>query len=266
MSTGEVTARRAALPGARVLSDGHVLYWWAEILAIGAFYIVYSFVRNLNGGGGGAIPPDALANARQIISVERALGIYHELTIQRWALEWRPLIIAANYFYGSLHFVVTIFTGVFLYRRFADDYPRFRNTLAIATAAALIGFSLYPLAPPRLLGDALGPGYEYVDTLLRDPAIWSFNSGGMQKISNQFAAMPSVHVCWSTWCALALAPRCRRTWTRTLAISYPIITLVVIVITANHFFLDAVGGLAILGFGWIVARHVTRAGRSPVAT
>ena len=264
MSTGEATTRRAPRPGARVLSDGHVIYWWVEILAVAAFYVVYSFVRNLNGGGGGAVPADALANARQIIDLERSLGIYHELTIQRWALEWRPLIIAANYFYGSLHFIVTISAGVFLYRRFSDDYPLFRNTLAIATASALVGFTLYPLAPPRLLGDALGAGYEYVDTLLRDPAIWSFNSGGMQKISNQFAAMPSVHICWATWSALALAPRCRRSWTRALAIAYPIATLVVIVITANHYFLDAVGGLAILGFGWVVARHVTRAGRSAV--
>lgn len=260
--TTDVETRRPTRPGARVLSDGSVLYWWAEIIAIGVFYVVYSAVRNLNGGGGG-VPPNALDNARQIIEWERTLGIYHELTIQQWALEWRPLIIAANYFYGSLHFVVTIFAGVFLFRRFSDDYPFYRNMLAVATAAALIGFTLYPLTPPRLLGDSLGPGYEYVDTLLRDPAIWSFNSGGMQKISNQFAAMPSVHICWATWCALVLAPRCRKAWTRALAISYPILTLIVVVITANHFFLDAVGGWAILGIGWIVARHITRAGRRP---
>ena len=193
--------------------------------------------------------------------LERTLGIYHELTIQRWALHARPLIIAANYFYGSLHFLVTIFAGVFLFRRFSDTYPRFRNTLAIATATALVGFSLYPLTPPRLLGDALGAGHAYVDTLLRDPAIWSFNSGGMQQISNQYAAMPSVHICWATWCALALAPRCRRAWTRALAIAYPFVTLIVIVITANHYFLDAVGGLTILGFGWVLAGRLTRAGR-----
>jgi hypothetical protein len=121
--------RRSTLPGARVLSDGHVLYWWVELLAILTFYVVYSFVRNLNG----AHPPAAFPHARQIITIEHWLGIYHEETIQKWALHFRPLIIAANYFYGSLHFLVTIFAGVFLFRKFSDDYPRYRNTLAIAT-------------------------------------------------------------------------------------------------------------------------------------
>ena len=159
--------RRSTLPGARVLSDGHVLYWWVELLAILTFYVVYSFVRNLNG----AHPPAAFPHARQIITIEHWLGIYHEETIQQWALHFRPLIIAANYFYGSLHFIVTIFAGVFLFRKFSDDYPRFRNTLAIATALALIGFKFYPLMPPRLLHTVPGYHYGFVDTLEKDPAV-----------------------------------------------------------------------------------------------
>jgi hypothetical protein len=250
------TRRRTTLPGARVLSDGHVLYWWVELLAIVGFYVVYSAVRNLHGGSG-QIPPHAFDHTRQIISLEHHLGIYHEMTIQDWVLHFRPLIIAANYFYGSFHFAVTIFSGVFLYRRFSDDYPRYRNTLAIATSLALIGFSLYPLAPPRML-----PGY--VDTLIKDPAFWSFNSGGMQQVSNQFAAMPSVHICWATWCALALVPRLKSRIGKVLAAAYPVVTLMVIVITANHFVLDAVGGLVILALGWIIAGRLTRAGRAPV--
>ena len=69
------------------------------------------------------------------MSLEHHLGIYHEQTFQQWALHFRPLILFANYYYGSFHFIVTIFAGVFLYRSCSDDYPRFRNTLAIATAA-----------------------------------------------------------------------------------------------------------------------------------
>ena len=84
------------------------------------------------------------------MSLEHHLGIYHEQTLQQWALHFRPLILFANYYYGSFHFIVTIFAGVFLYRHYSDDYPRFRNTLAIATALALVGFTLYPLAPPRM--------------------------------------------------------------------------------------------------------------------
>ncbi len=247
---------RPRLAGGRVLSDGHVLYWWAELLAILVFYVVYSAIRNLHGGA--LAPPHAVDHARQIMSLEHHLGIYHEQTIQQWALHFRPLILFGNYFYGSFHFIVTIFAAVFLYRRYTDDFPRFRNTLAITTAIALVGFTLYPLAPPRMF-----PGY--VDTLLKDPAFWSFNSGGMQTVSNQYAAMPSVHIAWAIWCALALGPRLKNKAAATLAWCYPLVTLVVITITANHYFLDAVAGLAILGVGWVVANRVTRAGRESPA-
>ena len=244
--------RKPKFGGGRVLSDGHVLYWWVELLAILVFYVVYSAIRNLHGGA--MAPPHAFDHARQIMSLEHHLGIFHEQTIQEWALHFRPLIIFGNYYYGSFHFVVTIYAGIFLYRNYTDDYPRFRNALAITTAIALVGFTLYPLAPPRMF-----PGF--VDTLLQDPAFWSFNSGGMQTVSNQFAAMPSVHIAWSTWCALALGPRLKNRTASALAWAYPVITFVVIIITANHYILDAVAGLAILAAGWFIANRVTRAGR-----
>ena len=249
--------RRSRFGGGRTLSDGRVLHWWIEILAILVFYAVYSAIRNIHGGSGHT-PPHAFDHAHQIMSLEHHLGIYHEQTLQQWALHFRPLILFGNYFYGSFHFVVTIFAGIFLYRNYADDFPRFRNTIAITTAIALVGFTLYPLAPPRMF-----PGF--VDTLLKDPAFWSFNSGGMQNVSNQFAAMPSVHIAWATWCALALGPRLKNKTAATLAWCYPFVTLVVIIITANHYLLDAVAGLVILGFGWFVANRVTRAGRGAPA-
>jgi hypothetical protein len=244
---------RTRFSGGRTLSDGRVLYWWAELLGILVFYVAYSAIRNIHGGE--LAPPHAFDHARQIMSLERHLGIYHEQTIQQWALHFRPLILFANYFYGSFHFIVTTFAAVYLYRNHTDDFPRFRNTLAVTTAIALIGFTLYPLAPPRMF-----PGF--VDTLLRDPAFWSFNSGGMQTVSNQYAAMPSVHIAWAVWCALALGPRLKNRTASVLAWCYPLITLVVIVITANHYILDAVGGVVTLGIGWIAANRLTRAGRN----
>jgi PAP2 superfamily len=246
-------ARRRTLPGGRRLSDGSTLYWWAEILAILVFYFVYSAIRNSNKAG----TVHAFHNAEHIIRIQRALGLYHEETLQDWALHFKPLIIAANYFYGSLHFVVTIAAGVYLFRKFSDGYPRYRNTLAIGTLLALVGFKLFPLMPPRLLPAS----YGFVDTLARYPTFWSFNSGAVSKISNQFAAMPSVHVCWATWCTLVFAPRVKHTWAKVLAILYPVVTVTVIVVTANHFILDAVGGLVVLAIGWYVAGACTRAGR-----
>ncbi len=247
--------KRSPLPGGRVLSDNRVIYWWVEIIAILAYYGIYSFVRNANG----AHPPGAYPHAKQIITIEHYLGIFHEATLQQWALHFKPLIIAANYFYGSFHFIVTIYVGIFLFRKYSDEYPFFRNTLAIATALALIGFKFYPLMPPRLLP----AHYGFIDTLDKYPTFWSFDSGGMKDLSNQFAAMPSVHICWSTFCALALAPRLENRVAKTLAWLYPFFTLVVIVITANHYFLDAVGGVLILTIGWIASGYVTRAGHKP---
>ncbi len=123
-----------------------------------------------------------------------------------------------------------------------------------------MGFTLYPLAPPRMF-----PELGFVDTLLKDPAFWSFNSGGMQSISNQFAAMPSVHIAWSTWCALALAPRLKNRAAKALAWSYPVVTLVVIIITANHYVLDAIAGIVFLAAGWYLADRFTSAGRGSAA-
>jgi hypothetical protein len=73
--------------------------------------------------------------------------------------------------------------------------------------------------------------------------------------------MPSVHCAWALWCACALVPRVKRTWAKVLAVLYPISTVTVIVVTANHYFLDAVAGFFVLGVGYVLARVFTRAGR-----
>lgn len=254
-SSGSYPARsnRRQWKAAQLLSSGHALYWWAEVACVLTFYFVYSAIRNSTN----ADPAAAFRHAKQVISFERSLHVYREQSLHAWARSIRPLIIACNYFYGSLHFVVTIGIGIYLFRRFPDHYPRWRNTLAIATALALIGFWTYQLMPPRLL-----PGsYHYVDTLAKYPTFWSFNSGAMQKLSNQYAAMPSVHCCWALWCTCALRPRLKHSATRLLITLYPIATVTVIVLTANHYFIDAVGGFTILSIGYLISHRATRAGR-----
>jgi hypothetical protein len=254
MTTADTTARaeRRGRTGRR-LSDGSVIYWWLEILMCLAFYFVYSLARNANKSD----PSKAFRNARTIISLEHHLGIFHEATIEGWALHAKALIIAANYYYGSLHFVVTIGVAFVLFRKWSDEYPRWRNTLGVSTGLALVGFITFPLMPPRLL-----PGhYGFVDTLDKYPTFWSFDSGAVSRISNQFAAMPSVHCCWALWCACVLVPHLKHPVAKAAAVMYPVLTVTVIVITANHYFLDAVGGFATLGIGYLVAQRFTRAGR-----
>jgi hypothetical protein len=241
------------LPGRRLLKDGSVLYWWGEIAFIGIYYFVYSAIRNTNKSGAG----EARRNAIELIDWQKALGLNHERMLQEWALNFKPLIIACNYFYGSLHFIVTSGVLIFIYRKFSDDYPIARNTLAISTGLALIGFAFFPLMPPRLMPAS----YGFVDTLDQDPAFWSFNRGAVNKISNQYAAMPSVHCAWALWCAVMLVPRLKRSWAKWLAALYPVGTITSIVLTANHYFLDVVGGFGVLGIGYVIARLLTRAGR-----
>jgi PAP2 superfamily len=243
------------LPGGRRLRDGHSIYWWLEILAIAAFYLVYSAIRNANEGS----TAEAFTHAKELIRIQEFLGINHEQVLQEWALHFKPLIIACNYFYGSLHFVVTAGVGIYLFRKWSNDWPLWRNTLAITTGLALIGFILWPLMPPRLLPDS----YGFVDTLAEYPTFWSFNSGAVSKVSNQFAAMPSVHCAWALWCTCVMVPRTRRRWVKVAFVLYPVGTVTVIVLTGNHYVLDAVGGFAVLGIGYLLARSFTRAGQGP---
>jgi hypothetical protein len=249
------------------------LRWWKELLFVGCFYGVYTFIRDQFGSASvGAV--HALHNAEKVIRLERALGIFHEQAIQHWFLSWPWLVRLMNVYYGSLHFVVPIVVLIVLFRRWPADYRLWRNTLAATTGLALIGFSLFPLMPPRLLCDCAygaGPGFHYgfVDTLVRYGGSWSFDSGAMKDVSNQYAAMPSLHVAWALWCACVLVPRLRPTWAKALAVLYPTITVVAVVVTANHFLLDAVGGAVTLGLGFVVGRAVTTLGerrraRSPV--
>jgi hypothetical protein len=254
----------------RTLSDGKTIVWWREILIIAAVNVVYETVRNLSAGK----PSKAYSNALLIIDWQRNLGIWHEQAMQQFALGFTPLIVVANYFYGSIYIIATLFTLIFLYSKFPDDYPLFRNTLMIGTLCGLIGFALFPLMPPRLLDDTLllqgtnaNLWFGFIDTLVEYPTFWSFNDPAMKTISNQFAAMPSLHCGWAFWTFISLLPRMKSWWSKTLVVLYPVLTVYVVIITANHYVLDAVAGFALFTFAYFVARKFTRAGRgTPITT
>ena len=219
------------------------LRWWREVLYVLAFYGVYSWIRNQFGGS----TEVAYDNAVLVRSIERAIGTFHEETIQQWFLGSRWFIQFWNLFYGTFHFVVTTFCIVWLFRRFPERYVKWRTTLAATTALALIGFATFPLMPPRLISD-----WGFVDTLKEYGGLWSFDSGAMKRVSNQYAAMPSLHFGWSTWCALVLVPTLRSPWLKWLAGLYPAMTLFAIIVTGNHWWIDALGGAVVLGAGYLV--------------
>ena len=243
------------------------LRWWVEVLITLVFYAIYSAIRNQFGSAlGGDILVRAFDNATRVINFEQAIGLYREEWIQQQFLELDAFIVFWNVFYGTFHFAVTIFAMVYLFRRFPQRYMFMRSTLAATTATALIGFAFFPLMPPRLLAacfpdtiyGACRADLGFVDTLVDPGGLWSFESGTVASISNQYAAMPSLHIAWATWCAVGLYPVLRNRWAKRTIAVYPIITLFAIIVTANHFWIDAVGGLAALGVGLLVARPLSR--------
>lgn len=246
------------------------LKWWREIVIALVFYVLYSMVRNKFGAG-----PEsrdiAFRHARGVIKVEEALGLWFEPQLQRWYLDLagNGFIRGWNIFYGTAHFVVTIGILAFAFRRAPERYRFVRTMLAATTLLALIGFATYTLMPPRLLdspsqfGACAGQaadcnGYGLVDTIEQWGGLWKFGSGGMATVSNQYAAMPSLHFGWSTWCAITLVIVVGKGRLRWLAFLYPAATLFCILVTANHFWLDALFGALALAGGWILARGAER--------
>ena len=243
----------------------HPLRWWVEILLTLGFYIIYSAIRNQFGSSlGDRVKGSAFDNAIVVIDVEKAMGLYFEEWVQAQFIGWDWFLVFWNIFYGSFHFIVTIVAMIFLFAYYPRRYALWRSGLCATTAVALIGFAFFPLMPPRLLGNctsqygACQPGHEYVDTLVDPGGLWSFDSGTMETISNQYAAMPSLHIAWALWSAMALYPVLRSRWSRLSIALYPVLTLFAIVVTANHYWIDALGGMLALGIGLALARPLAR--------
>ncbi|MES9523091.1 phosphatase PAP2 family protein [Streptomyces capoamus] len=218
---------------------------WFEILLIAVSYWLYSLIRN-------AVPEqraEALRNADWIWRAEHTLGISVEQSVNHAVNSVSWLIVGMNYYYATLHFAVTIGVLVWVYRWHPGRYAATRTVLFATTGVALVGYYLFPLAPPRLMR-----GGHFVDTVTVHHTWGSMASGDLKHMSNQYAAMPSMHIGWSLWCGLTVFALASVPWARMLGLLYPAATLLVIVATANHFWLDAVGGMLCLAFGFAVAR------------
>jgi hypothetical protein len=243
---------------ARIPLTKRFRFGWIIEVAVGiGLYFLYDSLRDKTMGTASA----ALRHAKQVVRIERDFGIYQEHRIQHAFLSWHWFISFWNIYYGTIHFVMPVIALVAMYRKTPTRYIRWRNALLFMLAFGLIGFWLYPLTPPRLMP----PHYDFVDAASR-----FFNFGPQQPIKlnargeptaaaraafgNLYAAMPSLHVGWSTWSALALIPLCRRVWLKVLVGLYPFCTIFAIVVTANHWILDAIGGWVVLALGYGASR------------
>jgi PAP2 superfamily len=241
------TRRRAGerLPLPRALTAPPV---WRELVLIVLFYSAYTLTRViLVQDGTGA----AFAHAHQILSMERALGIDVELGLNQALLNLPWLARAANVFYATAHFAVTLAVVVWLYRSRPHCYRWLRTGIMVATGCALAGFWLYPLAPPRFM-EAEG----FVDPVTALQSMGLYASDASATFTNQYAAMPSMHAGWALWCGFVLIKLATPRWAKVFGVLYPLTTVLVILGTANHYIVDAVAGFALigaaLGLSWLL--------------
>ena len=228
--------------------------WWQELAFVAVCYWLYTVVRN-------AVPDHATAarqRAADLLAAERWLQIDVERSINGFVAGVHWLAAICNYYYATLHFAVTIGVLVWVYVRHPLRYRAIRSVLFAMNLVALLGFYFYALAPPRMF-----PERGYVDTIIAFNTWGSWGSADVAAASNQYAAMPSLHIGWALWCAVVVMALAERRWVRVLGALYPVTTLFVIVATANHFLLDAVGGVAVLVCGFVVQRLLS--GRSALA-
>ncbi|WP_020116057.1 phosphatase PAP2 family protein [Streptomyces canus] len=228
----------------RVLTRPNLLL---ELLLIRVTYAAYQQVRlAATGGSSSAGRATAEQHGQQVLDLERLLHI----DIEHWAnhavvkVDWLRNFF--DQYYESFHFVVPLSVLAVLYWRRPVDYRWARASLGFATLLALVGFWLYPLAPPRLM-----PALGVIDTVHGVQDFSKPDYGTLTALTNQYAAMPSLHFGWSLWCGVVIAIIAPRWWMKGLGLLHPLFTVSAIVATGNHWVLDAVGGAAVVagGFG-----------------
>ncbi|MCR8945480.1 phosphatase PAP2 family protein [Streptomyces sp. OUCMDZ-4982] len=213
-----------------------------ELLLIRVVYSAYAQVRLAATAG----RPLAEEHGRQIHAIEQWLHIDIELWVNHTVVEITWLREFFDYYYSTFHFIVPLAILGVLYARRPADYRWARTSIGFATVLALVGFWLYPLAPPRLM-----PGLGFIDTIHGVQDFAKPDYGTLTGVTNQYAAMPSLHFGWSLWCGVVIVILAPKLWMKALGLLHPLFTIAAIVATANHWVLDAVGGALVvsLGFG-----------------
>ncbi|WP_338696809.1 phosphatase PAP2 family protein [Streptomyces sp. Q6] len=235
-----------AIPGAR-------LRWWTELPLIVLVYGAYSAGRLLARGDVSTAVDHGLA----ILRAEKAVRLNFEHPLNRLFTREAWIGVPADFWYASLHYMITPALLIWLFRRRADVYRRARTWLMTSTMIGLIGFTLLPTCPPRLLSS----GHGFVDTMAQYSSYgwWGGAASapkGMGGMTNQYAAMPSLHVGWALWCGVMLWRHGRTPYAKAAGVAYPLITTIVVMGTANHYFFDALAGGAVMGVGLLLTKPV----------
>jgi membrane-associated phospholipid phosphatase len=219
---------------ARVLPRG----WWdviRQLLMFAGAYGLYELVRGMVGVTG----YKPFGDATRIINLERTLHVFVEPNIEAWVqshVHW--LLDIADWTYLEAHFFLTIAALVFIYLRRNDSFYFVRNMFMIAMAIALVGYALYPTAPPRLL-----PEWGFTDAIQQFTGI-TMEHGAGSALLNAYAAVPSMHVCFALMIGVPMSRLVHARPLKVLWLIYPVFITFVVVATGNHYFTDVfLGGL-----------------------
>jgi hypothetical protein len=242
--------RRIRWVGVRVLPRGWTDLFRQMLLFVSAF-LLYDLVRGLVDGGNLYKP---FGDAMRIIDLERTLHIFVEPSVQAWAMSQHWLMDIANWTYLNGHFFVTLGALIYIYLRRNGSFYFVRNVLMISMALALVGYWLYPTAPPRLM-----PEWGFTDSVSQFLGLGTmhFDTGSAEKaFLNGYAAVPSMHVCfaiiigWSTARLVSWKPA------KFIWYLYPVLVTFVVVATANHYLTDVFLGAVTAGASAILAKQL----------
>jgi hypothetical protein len=224
-----------------------------ELALILGLYAVYEGTRGLVAGDQRV----ALRHAQDVISLERSLHIFVEGPVQHAAVAVPGLIGTLGFAYLTLHLSVTGGLLLWLHRRRPTAYPLVRTTLLLASALAVVGYVVFPTAPPRLsdIGILDAVSSKHVD----------LNTGIVSSLYNPYAAVPSMHVGYALIVGASIARHAPHLITRLAGLAYPPLVLLVIVATGNHFFVDAAAGAAVAVVALLAARLLVRPWPTPRA-
>ena len=227
--------------------------WVRELALVAILYAAYMAARAVIG----VSVAEAEDRGASILRLEDWARLDIESSLNSWLGAVPAAGLLAAYLYATLHYLVTPAVLLWTALRRRHGYRAERNALLIATILGLVGYWLLPTAPPRLIDAGL------TDTMaaFADMGWWGEAASaprGMEGLSNQYAAMPSLHVGWAVWVALCVAHHASRPLVRQAVWIYPAIMSLIVMATANHYLLDVVGGVACALAGTWLARAVDR--------
>lgn len=215
-----------------------VIHFWNQLAIALVVYFGYEITSEISAGS----KKQATANALKEVRFERFFHFFTEHGIQRFFVShfvW--LIKLSDLYYTTVHFVMPVVVLVVLFRSYPARFLVWRNVMAVMNLLAMIVFAIFPVAPPRLLP----PSFHFIDTQAVIGGAGSLDAMLMRDAGNLYAAMPSLHFAWAIWCAWALAPVVKNRWVKRALIADPIVTTFVVIVTANHFWVDIAAGFAL---------------------